>query len=609
LLIKNERRGDRMKKRILWLGLSFLVVAALVLASCAKEEVVTPGEQEEEEEEVVTPGEEEEEEVVTPAAGEPVYGGTLTMPLPRVSQTDPPSPDLMDGGRNQIDYLQLILENPLIGDFVNRGPRGTNEFPFLMHPITPEEFRTGGLLESWELTEEKAVWHVRPGIYWQGRDVMESRELTADDFVAWLLYYRSTPPEAVFKGMTTDKIIATDRYTLEIPFSNGYNSQLMYLAGIEDRSQVFPPEILGNDSWEDQVGTGPFMLKEYVRGSYMSFDRNPIWWQTETINGKEYEVPFIDTVICPIIPDMDTQVAALRTGKFDFMDQLSVTYWESLDATTPQLESRRVVSTAGTQVSLRTDLAPFNNVEVRKALMIGTDMKAFQATVRVGAGVQIPANPWPFYAEDPSFYVPLAEKPEEIQLLYRYNTTLAKQMLAAEGIPTGFKIVIQVLAGDQTIPSLLKDQWSKIGIDVQIETLDYNTLWMIAGKEWQKTYKGATFTGHEQSDPIVMLSSELRTGSNLNRPMYSNPTVDALIAQMTSSRDRLEQKRLAKEAFAIIEPEVPVIPLMSGVMGHFWWPWLKNYYGEVNVGDWGNPIPVLARAWIDQDLKAEMGFK
>jgi len=47
-----SRRGTKMKKRILWLGLSFLLVAALVLTSCGE---AVPGEQEEEEEEEITP--------------------------------------------------------------------------------------------------------------------------------------------------------------------------------------------------------------------------------------------------------------------------------------------------------------------------------------------------------------------------------------------------------------------------------------------------------------------------------------------------------------------------------------------------------------------------
>jgi len=66
---------------------------------------------------------------------------------------------------------------------------------------------------------------------------------------------------------------------------------------------------------------------------------------------------------------------------------------------------------------------------------------------------------------------------------------------------------------------------------------------------------------------------------------------------------------MAQEALLLVLKEVAVVPLYPGSDGHFWWPWLKNYYGERNVGDWGNPMPILAHVWIDQDMKAEMGYK
>jgi peptide/nickel transport system substrate-binding protein len=39
-----------------------------------------------------------------------------------------------------------------------------------------------------------------------------------------------------------------------------------------------------------------------------------------------------------------------------------------------------------------------------------------------------------------------------------------------------------------------------------------------------------------------------------------------------------------------------------------WWPWVKNYYGEIRVGAWRS-APILARVWIDQEMKKAMGFE
>ncbi len=39
----------------------------------------------------------------------------------------------------------------------------------------------------------------------------------------------------------------------------------------------------------------------------------------------------------------------------------------------------------------------------------------------------------------------------------------------------------------------------------------------------------------------------------------------------------------------------------------YWWPWVKNYYGETTVG-FLDQAPILSRVWIDQNLKKAMGY-
>ncbi|MEK0326928.1 MAG: ABC transporter substrate-binding protein, partial [Nitrosopumilus sp.] len=158
--------------------------------------------------------------------------------------------------------------------------------------------------------------------------------------VADLLYFRDAPGGKAVREATTGEIYATDRYTLEMEFSSGYNFQLMYLVGYEDRSPISPPETEESRRWEDQVGTGPFMFEEYVVGSHMTYLRNPIWWQTATIDGVEYKLPFVDKVIIPIMPDIATQIAAIRTAKLDWIEYVAAPYWESLISTAPSLKYR-----------------------------------------------------------------------------------------------------------------------------------------------------------------------------------------------------------------------------------------------------------------------------
>ncbi|GAH84208.1 unnamed protein product, partial [marine sediment metagenome] len=109
-----------MTRKILWCGLSFLLVASLVLASCAKEEVV---EEEEEEEEEVVEEEEEEEEEEEPAVGVPQRGGTFSL-FTEFASVDPAG---FDPSTSTTPWSTSVWVNPFLewlvkGDIEQYGP-------------------------------------------------------------------------------------------------------------------------------------------------------------------------------------------------------------------------------------------------------------------------------------------------------------------------------------------------------------------------------------------------------------------------------------------------------------------------------------------------------
>ncbi|GAH60941.1 unnamed protein product, partial [marine sediment metagenome] len=91
----------------------------------------------------------------------------------------------------------------------------------------------------------------------------------------------------------------------------------------------------GPEEWENIVGTGPFYITENVHGSHLGFARNPDYWRTTIINGVEYDLPFIDELIMPFIPDESTRMAALRTGVLDACLTVDATPAASLEMTAP----------------------------------------------------------------------------------------------------------------------------------------------------------------------------------------------------------------------------------------------------------------------------------
>ena len=578
MILKTKDNGGNMTKKFSSIGLRFCLIATLSLASIG---VAVPGEQ-------------------------PQYGGKLTY-VDWFSNVDPGNPDIGDGGWYPTQWLGNIQERPLVGDFETYGPRGTGEYPFQLDVYIPEQYLKGNLLESWEITPKKLIWNVRPGIIWQGlnqgRRVMKDRELTAADVVADLLYFKAAPGGKLFSGMAGD-IYKTGRYSLVIEFKKGLDIYMMYVVGQEDRSQISPPEIEGSSSWADQVGTGPFMLKEYVVGSHMTYERNPNYWAKTTVDGVEYNLPFLDEVVWPIIPDESTRIAALRSGRIDYYDRMPSSFWGNLDKTAPKLESARSFGSGADVVILRTTTPPFDNLEVRRAMTVATDMKAFADLHHVGS---LPKHTYPIHPDNPDVYTPLKELPEKIRILYDYNPEKAKQMLKDAGYPNGFTIQHQTrsIPEWQDRAALLKDMWSKVGVTVEINVVDDTTFYSYDKSWYKKKNLNTRQHGLELADPVSVI--RMATGHHFNFPEWSNKSFDKLSKKIVAEIDFSKRNKLVKEASLIMLDETIYIPLAFTPQASFWWPWIKNYYAEINIED-QQLDPVIARVWIDQALKAKMGY-
>jgi len=571
-----------MKKKISVLALVLVLISTLSFASGSKESTAE-----------------------TTASGEPQYGGTLTVLLwSQASKADPGSPDIADGLWAPTQFLFPIQDKMFAGDFEKYGPRGSGEFAFA-GGFTPEEFRRGVNIEKWEVTPEKVTWWLRKGMYWEPNlinpDAMPRREATVEDLLADTLYFREAPGGKAFKKMTGNIYIENGALVME--FSEGLNFGLMYRAGIEDRALFSPPEIEGSKKWEDQVGTGPFKLKEYAIGSYFKYAKNPNYWGTTTINGKEYKIPFVDELIYPIIADESTAIAALRTAKIDYSHQVLPAHWKNLEASASGLKYHTETTERGWSVVLNCGEAPFDNKKVRQAMMIGTDRKAFGDMHQVG---DLPLHWWPANIGNSSIYTPYDELSAENKQLINYDLDLAKKMLAEAGYPDGFDITYTTVSDSVSLDraSLLASQWSKLGVNVKIRAIE-----RVAYQEelHKKTYGQSAEDDVGTHNPMDVLNRNGYTDAFFNFSQWSNSEFDALMDLMNKETDPVKRATYIKKASLIMLNEVPRIPTDIIPSRHYWWPWIKNYYGEMMSSEPTGPR-MMASCWIDESLKKQMGF-
>ena len=90
--------------------------------------------------------------------------------------------------------------------------------------------------------------------------------------------------------------------------------------------------------------------------------------------------------------------------------------------------------------------------------------------------------------------------------------------------------------------------------------------------------------------------------------MWYNTEFDDLMKQAELTLDPAVQNPLIKEAGKILSAEIPAIPFTLVPNRNYWWPWVKNYYGELTVTDDACMADLVRFMWIDEGLKEDMGY-
>jgi peptide/nickel transport system substrate-binding protein len=362
---------------------------------------------------------------------------------------------------------------------------------------------------------------------------------------------------------------------------------------------IWAPEVCNAnpDNWQDQSGTGPFILTDYVQGSSATYTRNPNYWGSVTIQGKSYQEPFIQKLDYPIIPDISTQIAALRTGKIDWDPLVPIAYKQSLASSAPGL-------TATEYLSGSIDFCKFNRLTstvansqaVRQALMIGTDLKTI-AQLEYGGGQYYS---WPL-APGAEGYVPLNQLPAATQQLWTYNPTLAKTDLTAAGYPNGFTIQIDVgpVQTQRDDASILSSEWALIGVKVVINAIDTTTA---STENNNVTYKDALFQSGTVVNPFTTLT-QARSGQAGSTHLASDPLgMEAMYEAASANTDPIAQNAELQLLNQTFQSDGSSIGFANAYVLNCYWPWLENYYGEVNA-EYYNQIPMVLRMWVNQTLQ------
>lgn len=620
-------------KKLLWVIICCIMAISLVIASCGNGDDGTTATTDTSDDDTVkiteteTPtgvyDRDETDDVIEASSDKPQYGGSLNL-LYAFSEDF----DLINWFSTPPQHMmhQSVWE----GDWT-KGPAGgygEDLVDWGDHTNVPDLFigRVGSDW-SWEIDEATdtvvTVLRVRDNLYFAQPDteagsMVGGRKMTTED-VAWAIEQQLRNPEAQnYLGFPETRevpveVTGPDEITITHPFKLHLDSIMRLFA----YALVFPSELwdaYGYDSCTDLmngVGTGPFMIRDYVPSNLVTLKRNPNYWQTNPIGpGLGDQLPYVDTVKYIIIRDLSTQLAAVRSGKLDMMGGVAWEDADNFEKTNPELLKKRTASGQVPSAFFRMDIPPFNDVKVRKAMLYGIDLHAINDSLYKGLGDLI-SFPYFYHPAYERLYLGLDDPamPADVKDMYTYNPDKAKQLLTEAGYPDGLKTDIVMSSGWPGCVdyySIAKEYWSQIGVDVDLTLVPDNG--QLISTNIALGFEGmiAQFISPVSTYPE---QAQYTGDSWLNPSRVKDPYVIQMAEDVRAQgvTDFGASMDLMKELTKYILDQVYAVPAPRYPNYSMWWPWLKNYSGERLVGymvadNWAKYI------WIDQDLKKSMGY-
>ncbi len=536
----------------------------------------------------------------------PQYGGSLSIGMVYVTLS-PLSWDPADWAWKFGQDTGLMYEQLFAADLTKSKRRG-GKHAFVADAWLPSDAIRGELAESWQLKDNpvRAEIKLRKGIMFPEKPgVMKSREFVAQDVVD--TYYRldKSPKRVPTVFDHVQKVEAIDKHTVVFTFK-GYFSEWDYRFGYGYNSPIVPKEVsdAGAQNWKNANGTGPFMLTEVVQGNTVTFSKNPNYWDKEPIGNQQYKLPFVDKIHYRTIRDESAFVAALRTAKLDVLEGLRWNAADDLRKGVPALKWNRWLNTGGTFLAMRVDQKPFDDVRVRRALNMAVNK---QEIVKSFYNGNAELFAYPMHPDYVGYYEPLEKMTESARELFVYNPEKAKALLAEAGYPKGFSFKVQVCScspDHMELLPLIAAYLEKVGVKIEIQPMEYGAFLSVMTT---RTHAPGYFMQNGHTNPTTSIRKSFVSKQRWNPSGYSDPEFDKRMDQVYAERDESRRMLLIKIMTRDIVEKAPYIWLPVPYVYTAWWPWVKNYGGELRAGA-ERPGPIHARIWVDQEMKKKMGF-
>lgn len=316
---------------------------------------------------------------------------------------------------------------------------------------------------------------------------------------------------------------------------------------------------LANKNASAPIGTGPFIFKEWVKGSHIILDRNPNYWD----KGK----PYLDRIVIRFIPDQSARSAAFEASEIDLgggppvprSDLPRLQALPNLGSETRGYE----YNGSNTQLFFNFDNPVLRDRRVREAIAHSIDLDRLLDLVYFGFGKTSPS----LISPNLTAFVDPSIKP------YAFDLALANHLLDEAGYPKkadGTRFPIRLYCNPYNLKEagdFVKQALSRIGIAVDLQYFDFSTYIQktYTARDWDITLDSLSNT----FDPTLGVqrafwSKNFKIGLPFsNAAHYANPKVDELLEAAAVEPDPETRKQLWFDFQHVIHDDVAALGLIA----------------------------------------------
>ncbi|MBR1123539.1 ABC transporter substrate-binding protein [Bradyrhizobium lablabi] len=334
---------------------------------------------------------------------------------------------------------------------------------------------------------------------------------------------------------------------------------------------IYPCHVSPGDMRTKPVGTGPFKFVEFKANESIKLTKNPDYWKKG--------LPYLDGIEFTIITNRSTAVLGFISGKFDmtFPTEVTIPLLKDVKAQAPNAVCVLEPNNVSTNIIVNSSNPPFDNIDVRRALALALDRKAFiqiqfEGQADIGGTMQPgPAGLWAMpkeMLETIPGYGPDIEK----------NRDEARKLMQKAGFGPDKRLAIKIATRNIPIyrdPAIvLIDQIKSIYIDAELDVVD-TAQWFpkVARKDYSL---GLNLTGNAVDDPDQSFYENYACGSERNYTGYCNREIEKLFDQQSAEPDLNKRKKLVWEIDKKLQEDVARPIIFHSRSGTCWQPYVKN---------------------------------